>query len=215
MPESPPRRLPPRPPPAAPAPARRAPWTTVVALALLALLGVAGAACLALASAARAAERRAAALDDELITVRRLLIAAEAGAERARLERDEARAAAGRGATAQAASALVELGPERAVGAGAATEYELDLGTHRPPAVLVLRLGRRPVEAVYRVEIVDLRGERVWRSEALRRAAGDRFVVVLPGGSLSLGRHELRLLGGRAGEERPLLTWYLQIVAGA
>lgn len=208
------RRAPRRSPPSAPPPVRPAtPWPTLLATLLLFAAAGLGALSLYLASTAREAERRAAALDDELITVRGLLTEAEARAESAQLDRDAAQAAAGKGATPRAA-ALVELGPERAIGDRGGTEIELELGAHRPPIALVLRLGRRPTEAIYRVEILDLRGERVWRSGTLRREVGDRFVVVLPGGSLGLGRHELRLLGGRAGEERPLAAWYLQILAG-
>lgn len=203
-----PARRPP-PPPVRPALA----WPTLLATLLLFATAGLGALSLYLASSAREAARRADALDDELITVRALLTEAEARAERAQLDRDAAQAAAGRGATPRAA-ALVELGPERAIGEGGAAEIELDLGNHRPPTTLLLRLGRRPAEAVYRIEILDLRGERVWRSGTLRREVGDRFVVVLPGGSLGLGRHELRLLGGRAGEERLLAAWYLQVLAG-
>jgi hypothetical protein len=213
--ESAPRARPARrpPPPPAPPPHRAIPWAALFATALLFLAAGLGALSLYLASAAREAERRAAALDDELITVRRLLTEAESRAEGAALDRDSARAAAGRGATPRAAI-LVELGPESSVGEGGGPELELDLARDRPPVVLVLRLGRRPIEAGFRAEILDVRGERVWRSEPLRREASGRFVLVLPAGSLERGRHELRLLGGRDGEERPLLGWHLQVVSG-
>lgn len=201
------------PPPPAPPPQRAIPWAAIFATALLFLAAGLGALSLYLASAAREAERRAAALDDELITVRRLLTEAESRAEGAALDRDSARLAAGRSSTPRAA-ALVELGPESSVGEGGGSELELDLAFDRPPVVLALRPGRRPVEAGYRAEIVDVRGERVWRSEPLRREGGGRFVLVLPAGCLERGRHELRLLGGRDGEERPLLAWYLQVVSG-
>ena len=208
-------RRPPPPLPSAPPARRPLPWAVLFATALLFLAAALGALCLYLASAAREAERRAAALDDELITVRRLLTEAEARVEAAAVDRDAARAAAGRGATPRAAATLIELGAESAIGEGGALEIEVDLGPQRPPVVLALRPGRRPVEAGYRAEIVDVRGERVWRSEPLRREAGGRFVIVLPGGSLGRGRHELRLLGGRVGEERVLVAWYLQVVAGS
>lgn len=200
------------PPPAHP-PSRTLPWTAVLAVALLFLAAGLGALTLYLASSAREAERRAAALEDELITVRRMLAEAESRAENAALDRDSARAAAGRGTTPRAAG-WVELGPESAIGSGGGPEVELDLAPEKPPTVLVLRPGRGPIEAGYRAEIVDVRGERVWRSEPLRREGGGRFVLILPGGSLERGRHELRLAGGRGGEERVLAAWYLQVVAG-
>lgn len=202
-------------PPPPPPPHRQTRWAALLAALLLLLVSALGALCLYLASAAREAERRAAALEDELITVRHLLTETEARAEGAALDRDDARARAGRSAAPRAAAALIELGPERSLGAGGGPEIEVDLAAGRSPTVLVLRVGRRPIEAGYRAEIVDLRGERVWRSEPLRREAGERFVLVLPAGSLGSGRHELRLIGGRDGEERPLVAWYLQVISGS
>ncbi len=212
-----PRPLPrPRPRPApAPAPASGRAWERGLALLGAVALAVALFWSYRSVASVRRADERTAALQAALEEVRAGRMAAEERVSRAERERDASRAEQRRGTLPRANATLVELGPARAANGGRAPETEVPLAADGPPAILRLDLGSRPLEASFAVEIHDARGLLLWRGDRLRREPGDRFVVVLPGGSLATGRHEIHLLGARGGVERRLASWTIQVVSGS
>jgi hypothetical protein len=199
------------PPPAA-APPARAVTRALVALAILVLAGVA---LWALREAAGkgGAERRAEALAAELGSLQRQLAAAEDRAAAAERELGAARSGLGRAAAPQGHANLIELGPREETRAAGGGETEIELAAGAPPTVILVRLGERPVDPSVVLELRDARGLTVWREERVRRGRTDRLLVVLPAGSLPVGRYELVAAGLRAGQERPVGAWPLQVVS--
>lgn len=70
-------------------------------------------------------------------------------------------------------------------------------------AVLFLNASGQPVFPAYSAEILNERGEVLWRTEALERSNQGTYVLVLPVGFLGPGRYNIRVYGkAREGYEK-------------
>lgn len=94
-------------------------------------------------------------------------------------------------------------------GGGAATAVEVEPAA--PFFTLILHVDGEPSHASFTLEVVDARGQRLWRVPGLRKSRLNTFTVALPRRQLPAGEYRLKLYGLRAGRREPVAEYQMRV----
>lgn len=94
-------------------------------------------------------------------------------------------------------------------GGGEVTTIEVEPGTNL--FTLILHVAGEPSHASFALEVMDGRGQRIWRVQGLRKSEPNTFTAALPRRLLPAGQYQLKLYGLRAGRSELVAEYKMRI----